>query len=147
MSRRKSARRGRRPADLPRRPDAGAPCPCGGGAFAACCGRFHRGEALPATAEELMRSRYSAFAVGDAAYLLGTWHPATRPARLDPADGPRWTGLEILDTSGGSAFHGEGTVTFRAHWVTAAGERGTQEERSRFVRVDGAWSYLDGAVA
>ncbi len=94
-----------------------------------------------------MRSRYAAFAVGDAAYLRRTWHPETRPARVDLAGGPRWTGLEILATTGGSAFHSEGTVTFRAHWRSGDGTVGAQEERSRFVRVDGAWAYLDGAVA
>lgn len=94
-----------------------------------------------------MRSRYAAFAVGDAEYLLRTWHPDTRPERLDLAGGPRWTGLDILASSGGSAFHREGTVTFRAHWVGADGERGTQEECSRFVRADGGWTYLDGTVA
>ncbi|WP_428815062.1 YchJ family protein [Streptomyces albus subsp. chlorinus] len=152
MSRRKGPSRGRRSTAAaapprPAAPAAQAPCPCGRGtAYAECCGRFHRGEAVPAVPEELMRSRYTAFAVGDAAYLSRTWHPGTRPARLDLADGPRWTGLEILATSGGSAFHDEGTVTFRAHWVGADGERGVQEECSRFVRVQGVWVYLDGSV-
>jgi SEC-C motif-containing protein len=91
-----------------------------------------------------MRSRYAAFALGDPAYLLRTWHPDTRPARLDLADGPRWAGLEILATSGGSAFHSEGTVTFRAHYATVDGASGTQSEHSRFVRHEGAWVYVDG---
>ncbi|MGY1439041.1 YchJ family protein [Streptomyces reniochalinae] len=154
MSRRKGASKGRRPAATSR-PAApgpaplapGAPCPCGLARYEDCCGRFHRGAAAPASAEELMRSRYAAFAVRDAAYLRRTWHPGTRPARLDLAGPSRWTGLEILATTGGSAFHSEGTVTFRAHWTDGDGRFGTQEERSRFVRVDGAWVYLDGAVA
>ncbi|MBQ0862659.1 YchJ family protein [Streptomyces smyrnaeus] len=144
---------------MPRRKPAGAAprratpatsltdCPCGAGRYAQCCGRAHRGEAAPATPEELMRSRYSAFVLGDTAYLLRTWHPETRPATLDLTGGPRWTGLEILDTTGGSAFHREGTVTFRAHHLGTGGEPGTQEERSRFVRVDGVWMYVDGTVA
>ncbi|MFG3259719.1 YchJ family protein [Streptomyces sp. NPDC048172] len=120
-----------------------APCPCGlSASYGACCGRFHRGEAAAPTAEALMRSRYAAFAVGDEAYLLRTWHPSTRPDRVDPSEGPRWTGLEILGTTAGSAFHTEGTVTFRAHY-TAQGRAGTQEEHSRFVRHEGAWVYLD----
>lgn len=89
-----------------------------------------------------MRSRYAAFAVGDEPYLLRTWHPRTRPPGVGPADGPRWTGLDILATTGGTAFHTEGTVTFQARW-TAGGERGEQHERSRFVRHEGAWVYLD----
>ncbi|UNS99966.1 YchJ family protein [Streptomyces tubbatahanensis] len=154
MSRRKGAPRGRRTAATSRPVTGGAaplapgaPCPCGLAPYAECCGPFHRGASAPASAQELMRSRYAAFAVGDAAYLRRTWHPATRPARLDPAGPSRWTGLEILATTGGSAFHSEGTVTFRAHWADGDGTFGVQEERSRFVRVDGAWVYLDGAVA
>jgi SEC-C motif-containing protein len=86
-----------------------------------------------------MRSRYSAFVRRDESYLLRTWHPRTRPARLDPDPGMRWTGLEILGTSEGSAFHTTGTVTFRASF-----RGGSLHERSRFERVDGAWVYVDG---
>ena len=58
-------------------------CPCGTGLpYDDCCGPLHAGSTAAATAEQLMRSRYSAFAVGDAAYLLATWHPSTRPAAL-----------------------------------------------------------------
>ncbi|MER5491947.1 YchJ family protein [Streptomyces sp. NPDC002490] len=119
-------------------------CPCGSGAgYAGCCGRLHRGEASAPTAEALMRSRYAAYAVGDAGHLLRTWDPATRPAVLDLDDGPRWTGLEILDTTEGSAFHQRGTVTFRASYAEA-GRPGVLVERSTFRRVDGAWVYVDG---
>ncbi|MGQ4442124.1 YchJ family protein [Streptomyces violaceoruber] len=104
-----------------------------------CCGRFHGGTAAAPTAEALMRSRYCAFVQGDASYLLRTWHPRTRPARLDLDPGMRWTGLEILDTADGSAFHTTGTVTFRASY-----RGGSLHERSRFERVDGAWVYVDG---
>ena len=94
-----------------------------------------------------MRSRYTAFAVGDAGYLLATWHPDTRPGDLALDDAVRWTGLEILATSGGRLLAAEGTVEFRASYRTVgrAGSRtGSQHERSRFVRVDGRWRYLDG---
>ncbi|MFI0811743.1 YchJ family protein [Streptomyces echinatus] len=115
-------------------------CPCGlPRPYDACCGRFHAGSASAPTAELLMRSRYSAFVRGDAAYLLRTWHPRTRPGRLDLDPRTKWTGLEILDTAEGSAFHPTGTVTFRASY------RGSSlHERSRFERVDGAWVYVDG---
>ena len=86
-----------------------------------------------------MRSRYCAFVRRDGAYLLRTWHPRTRPERIDFDPGMRWTGLEILDTDGGSAFHSTGTVTFRASY-----RGGSLHERSRFERVDGAWVYVDG---
>ncbi|MFI8086799.1 YchJ family protein [Streptomyces sp. NPDC086080] len=115
-------------------------CPCGlPEAYEACCGRFHTGAAAAPTAEKLMRSRYCAFVRRDEAYLLRTWHPGTRPERIDFDSGMRWTGLEILETSGGSAFHSSGTVTFRASW-----RGGSLHERSRFERVGGAWVYVDG---
>ncbi|MDJ1131029.1 YchJ family protein [Streptomyces iconiensis] len=144
MSRRKTTRRaGGNPA--PRRAtDPQAPCPCGLTAgYGECCGRFHAGEAAAPTAERLMRSRYAAFAVRDTAYLLGTWHPDTRPRELDLAEGPRWTGLDILATTGGSAFHTEGTVTFRAHFTAPGGTPDSQYEHSRFTRHDGAWVYVE----
>ncbi|MGW2931550.1 YchJ family protein [Streptomyces sp. NPDC055722] len=114
-------------------------CPCGlPETYEKCCGRFHTGAAAP-TAEALMRSRYSAFVQRDAGYLLRTWHPRTRPTRLDLDPGMRWTGLEVLETTDGTAFHSAGTVTFRASY-----RGGTLHERSRFERVDGAWAYVDG---
>lgn len=91
-----------------------------------------------------MRSRYSAFALGDAAYLLRSWHPTTRPTKLRLEPGMRWERLEILAVSGGGPLHTEGTVEFRAHYRTADGSRGAMREVSRFVRVQGKWTYLDG---
>jgi SEC-C motif-containing protein len=90
-----------------------------------------------------MRSRYSAFAVGDVGYLLATWHPATRPPTLALDPDVRWTGLDILATSGGSMLSPEGTVEFRAHHLRGR-TPGAQHEISRFVREGGAWRYLDG---
>ncbi|MEO3870797.1 YchJ family metal-binding protein [Nonomuraea sp. B12E4] len=116
-------------------------CPCGLPApYQDCCGRLHRGEAAPATAEQLMRSRFSAFRAGDAAYLLRTWHPGTRPAHLELDKKVRWVRLEVLETTGGSVVHTEGTVRFRAHYV-GRGQPGEMEENSRFVRLDGRWVY------
>ncbi|MFI6298470.1 YchJ family protein [Nonomuraea sp. NPDC050790] len=121
------------------------PCPCGLPApYDECCGKLHRGQARAVTAEQLMRSRYSAFAVGDSAYLLKTWHPRTRPGRVDIERGLRWERLEIVATQAGSAIHTEGTVEFRAHY-THAGVAGQTHEVSRFVREGGAWVYLDAA--
>ncbi|WP_055585410.1 YchJ family protein, partial [Peterkaempfera griseoplana] len=121
-------------------------CPCGlPSSYADCCGRLHRGEAAAATAEQLMRSRYSAFAVGDEAYLLRSWHPRTRPQRLGLDAGTRWLRLEVLGGSDGGPFHSEGTVEFRAH-CSQGGQGGELHENSRFVRHEGAWVYLDGVV-
>ncbi|MEU7426805.1 YchJ family metal-binding protein [Streptomyces sp. NPDC040750] len=115
-------------------------CPCGlPRPYDACCGRFHAGPDTAPTAEALMRSRYCAFVKGDAAYLLRTWHPRTRPERLDLDPRTRWRGLEVLGTADGSAFHTTGTVTFRASY-----RGGSLLERSRFERVAGAWVYVDG---
>ncbi|MFG2605245.1 YchJ family protein [Streptomyces sp. NPDC048514] len=115
-------------------------CPCGlPQPYDACCGRFHAGSAAAPTAEALMRSRYAAFVKGDAGYLLRTWHPETRPKELDLDPRTRWTGLEILGGTGGTAFHSTGTVTFRASY-----RGGSLLERSRFERVGGAWVYVDG---
>jgi SEC-C motif-containing protein len=88
-----------------------------------------------------MRSRYSAFAVGDTAYLLRTWHPSTRPDRLE-LDDRSWTGLQILETTGGSPLHTQGTVRFRAHYTDTDGA-GVQTENSTFERVGADWYYVD----
>jgi SEC-C motif-containing protein len=90
-----------------------------------------------------MRARYSAFAVGDPAYLLATWHSTTRPPTVDLDPRIRWIGLEVLRTTGGGLLGSVGTVEFRAHSVVD-GAAGSQHEDSRFVREDGRWRYLDG---
>lgn len=94
-----------------------------------------------------MRSRYTAFAVGDSAHLVRSWHPRTRPDEVDADDGTEWTGLEVIEASeDGDA----GVVEFRARWRVAAGDGGTGEgelhERSRFARRGGRWVYVDGEV-
>jgi SEC-C motif domain protein len=95
-----------------------------------------------------MRSRYSAFAVGDEAYLLRTWHPRTRPERVSLDPGTRWTGLALLRIEGGSAHDEDGLVEFVARWSdgSTGAERRTGElhEVSRFARRAGRWLYLDG---
>ncbi|UOY02385.1 YchJ family protein [Blastococcus sp. PRF04-17] len=119
-------------------------CPCGSALpYADCCGRLHDGTATAATAEQLMRSRYSAFVTGDAGYLQRTWHSSTRPHRLHLDRSLRWTGLAVLATTGGSLLAAEGTVEFRASYLRE-GRPGAQHETSRFVREGGQWRYLDG---
>jgi SEC-C motif-containing protein len=126
-------------------------CPCGRGlAYKECCGMAHHG-ITPATAEALMRSRYSAFAKDDEAYVLRTWHPRTRPATIEPDPGLRWVGLEVLESQGGGLFDAEGIVEFRA-FFRDHGRHGEMVERSRFVRHDGQWTYwgpilTDGSLA
>ncbi|QNE16825.1 hypothetical protein F1D05_01565 [Kribbella qitaiheensis] len=119
-------------------------CPCGLDAgYDDCCGRLHRGKAA-ATAEQLMRSRYVAYVVHDAAYLLRTWAAASRPPHLTFEENFEWTALDILNTAGGSAFHTEGTVEFRAHYL-ADGQPGDQHEISHFARENDLWVYVKGA--
>lgn len=121
------------------------PCPClSGERYSDCCGRFHDGAADAPTAEQLMRSRYSAFAVGDAAYLLRTWHPETRPAELELDVDTEWRRLDILSTSRGGPLDTEGIVEFKA-WFRQDGERGSLHETSSFRRMDRRWYYV-GAV-
>lgn len=88
-----------------------------------------------------MRSRFSAFCVGDEGYLLRTWHPSTRPPRVGFDKRLRWQRLEVRKTSGGSFLDADGTVHFIAHYVER-GRAGRLEERSRFVVQDGAWLYV-----
>ncbi|MCL7714873.1 YchJ family protein [Stenotrophomonas mori] len=122
-----------------------SPCPCGSGsAYEKCCARWHAGAAAP-DAEALMRSRYSAYVVGDAAYLRATWHITTRPGTLeleDPA-GPRthWLGLEVK----AHRATGEDTaeVRFVARYRVGGGRAVRLQEHSRFVREQGRWYYLD----
>lgn len=119
------------------RPLTGQPCPCGSGtSYDECCRPVHQGKRLAETAEQLMRSRYSAYAVGDLDYVFRTWHPRTRPDDVTQAPGLRWTRLEILRAT-------EDTVEFRAHH---ANPDGVLHETSRFERRVGRWLYVDGDV-
>lgn len=89
-----------------------------------------------------MRSRFSAFAVGDADYLLRSWHSSTRPARLELDPELSWSRLEIQGSTGGGAFHTEGTVEFTAYSRWHGGGEEAMHEDSSFVRESGAWVYL-----
>jgi SEC-C motif-containing protein len=117
-------------------------CPCGGGTYATCCRPFHEGAAAP-TAEALMRSRYSAFALGLAPYLRETWAASTRPRDLELDGGLEWRRLQIVDTVRGGPADTEGVVEFRAAHRSADGA-GVLHERSRFARAGGRWVYVGG---
>ncbi|TFD31485.1 hypothetical protein E3T49_06175 [Cryobacterium cryoconiti] len=118
-------------------------CPClSGNPYAECCGRFHSGEAFAPTAEALMRSRYAAFARGEAGYLLATWHPLTRPESLELDADVRWLRLDIERTVQGGLFDSEGVVEFTAY-SRSGGVAAQQHEVSRFVRLDRRWVYLE----
>lgn len=123
-------------------PDA-TECPCGSAlAYSVCCAPLHAGEPAP-TAEALMRSRYSAYALGRDDYLLASWHASTRPAALareQPA--PRWHGLKILRCEAADADNA--FVEFVAKFKVGGGSMQRLRELSRFRREGGRWFYLDG---
>lgn len=122
------------------------PCPCRAGSadtrtWAACCGRWDAGTPAP-DAQALMRSRYSAYVLGRADWLLATWHPATRPAALEPdPPGLRWLGLAVRRHLQDDATHARVEFVARSK---LGGRAQRLHEFSRFVRDDGQWLYLDG---
>lgn len=121
-------------------------CPCDlSGAYLHCCGRWHAGplHLQAPDAALLMRSRYSAFVLQRVDYLLDTWHPQARPGALEPlAPDVQWLGLEVrrhapIDAS-------RATVEFVARY-RQGGRATSLHEISRFEKVEGRWTYLDGA--
>jgi len=115
-------------------------CPCASGRrYDGCCGRLHAGEAA-ATAEALMRARYSAYVLGLADYLLASWHPSTRPAPLILDEAPRWIGLNVIRHEPGAT---RAIVEFVARY-RIGGRAHRLHEISRFVLEDGRWFYVDG---
>lgn len=135
-------------------PKIPASCPCGGPSFPTCCGPYLSGEAVPQTAEALMRSRYTAYTLGDEAYLSATWHPSTRPEApiLNENERLQWLGLEVksalrLRQRKAEAQPNEDFVEFVARLrVNGRGQR--LHELSRFLREPGEgglrWFYVDG---
>ena len=91
-----------------------------------------------------MRSRFSAFALHDVDYLLRTWHPDERPDSLELDSDQQWYLLEILDTQRGGPFDGDGVVSFRAHYRSAANrkQRDSFTETSSFVKAGKQWLYV-----
>ncbi|MGH8846106.1 MAG: YchJ family protein [Polaromonas sp.] len=130
---------------------AAQPCPCGrlGAAkrplaYGQCCGRYIEDfAATPAPdAEALMRSRYSAFVLERADYLLATWHAAQRPPAIGFEAGVKWLGLEVRQHRQVDDTHAE--VEFVARQKSAGCPATRLHERSRFVREAGRWYYVDG---
>lgn len=122
------------------------PCPCGTNKpFADCCKPYLEKGKIPATAEALMRSRYSAYALGKASYLLKTWHPETAPEAINMDTSPTWYGLEVVGTWRGQENDRDGVVEFKAHYLSQ-GKADTLHEVSRFVRLDGRWFYVSGEI-
>jgi len=119
-------------------------CPCGSDAdYKDCCGLFIDADSWPATAEQLMRSRYSAYALKQKDYLVATWHPDTCPEKLDLYENAhvKWVSLKVLATVAGAEQDQTGIVEFTAI-MKANGRAEKMTERSEFVKQDGRWYYL-----
>lgn len=122
------------------------PCPCGSGRDATeCCLPVIRGERAAATAEELMRSRYTAFTTGDVDWIMASHHPDT----VDEIDrdeveqwsaSSEWLGLKIRDTEAGGPDDDEGTVTFRARYKVQS-QQVDHVEKAHFARDGREWRF------
>lgn len=124
------------------------PCPCRRGSaqplsYADCCAALHQGQHLANDAEQLMRSRYSAFYLHLTDYLLQSWHPQTRPAHLNGDDSPAWQRLQILHHE--IINETQQKVHFRAFYLVQ-GQLDWLEEISDFEQVDGRWFYHSGNI-
>lgn len=119
------------------------PCPCGEPLpYDLHCGRLHAGD--PAiTAEQLMRSRYTAHVKLNADYLSQSWQIATRPSDISLDDDITWRGLVVHRTERGNALDADGVVEFTATYERA-GKIVEMREISRFARQSGRWVYVDG---
>lgn len=121
-------------------------CPCGSEiALSECCGPLLAGEQHAASAEQLMRSRYSAYVLNNDEYLANTWHPSMRSLDIsdDDQQKPVWQGLEIVKTVAGESDDTEGTVEFIARF-RVDNQAGRLHEKSQFIKEEGRWYYLDG---
>lgn len=127
-------------------------CPCSSGmSYETCCEPLHRGEQLANTAEQLMRSRYSAFALAEVDYLMATHLDLLTPMEQRRKElrkncrEARWFGLKIKAVEAGGVDDLEGTVTFEATFG-ASGQRNVMTETSLFQRRDGDlkgdWLYI-----
>lgn len=118
-------------------------CPCySGKPYTECCQPLHHGQTAP-NAERLMRSRYSAYALKLADYILQTWHADTRPKSLTQEDlsGIKWLKLQVLSQEQPEAE--TAFVKFVATFQTGKLKKEQLIEHSRFEKVDDHWLYVD----
>lgn len=124
-------------------------CPCQSSKnYADCCGVFHHQKALPETAEQLMRSRYSAYVLKNIPYIVETTVPNQQShlnvqALQDWADNTQWLGLQILKTE--TLTKSQSAVEFNALFQGEEGEQ-SHQERSIFVNIEGRWYFVDPTV-
>jgi SEC-C motif domain protein len=122
-------------------------CLCGSGIeYDQCCGLFHSGDKLPTTAEALMRSRFTAYALDKTDYILATWDASVQPEKINFSDeNLDWQRLKIIDTKKGGINDSKGVVEFKAFYLNN-GEEYMLHEISRFTKSNGRWFYVDGVV-
>lgn len=126
-------------------------CPCGSGAFYIdCCQRFWATQQKPNTAEQLMRSRYTAFVLQKAQYLVDTHHPDFRSqdelkSLKKSFKGMVWHNLEIIHTELGQVVDVTGIVEFKASF-SCLGKHDVIHERSSFVKEQEQWFYTTGTM-
>jgi SEC-C motif-containing protein len=127
--------------------DTPTSCLCGSGiGFDQCCGPFHSGDKFPVTAEALMRSRFTAYALDNTDYILATWDATSRPKKQQLSDESLgWQKLEIIDTKKGGMDDNKGIVEFKAFYMNN-GEDYMLHEVSRFIKKNDHWLYVDGVV-
>nr|WP_318381511.1 YchJ family protein [uncultured Enterobacter sp.] len=123
-------------------------CPCGSALeYSVCCQPYVSGEQLAPSPSQLMRSRYSAFVNKNADYLIRTWHPSCQMSefKADIENGfahTEWLGLTIFEQADSEKVN-EGFVSFVARFKEQ-GKPGAIIERSRFLKENGQWYYVDG---
>jgi len=120
-------------------------CPCGSGKqLTDCCQPILDNHLEAKTAEQLMRSRYTAFVLRHDQHILGSWHSSTRPKVLNHEDHPVvWLGLEIHNTFTGTSNDTTGSVDFTSSYLEN-GQICRLRENSQFLQEDGLWYYLKG---
>ncbi len=124
---------------------------CSENEFIDCCQPFLIGDKKPQTAEQLMRSRYSAYSTVNIEYILRSTHPSTRKFHDGESIGNwaksnDWQRLEIISKTGGEITDKKGTVEFKAYFIDADGTAQIHHERSEFAKELGKWFFVDGKI-
>ena len=125
-------------------------CPCGNQiSYSNCCELIHQNISVANNAEELMRSRYTAFVKANGKFLKESHHLTTRPQTkkalqeiVDFSKSVKWLGLEIIETKLGQQYDEDGTVEFKAHF-NYQNKRDLIHEVSSFRKENGIWYYFD----
>jgi SEC-C motif-containing protein len=124
-------------------------CPCGSEhEYSDCCQPVIKGDRVAATAEALMRARYTAYSQVEMDFLQTTVHPDYRQdedsdGARDWAENSEWHGLEIITTTAGGQDDEVGEVEFVASY-TYAGENKQYHEVAEFRRSEGVWMFTEG---